>query len=148
LKVPRKDNMYSVDLKNVVPQGGLTCLYAKATPDESNLWHMRLGHVNFKTINKLVKGNLVRGRKHALSFMRPFRCPFTILNTIDHLGKFDGKADEGKARMETIPSKDYILLPMWPADPLFSQDSKSSPDAKYKPSSDGEKKVNDDQEKE
>ncbi|GJU53391.1 putative ribonuclease H-like domain-containing protein [Tanacetum coccineum] len=55
--------------------------------------------------------------------------------------------DAGKARMETIPSKDYILLPMWPADPLFSQDSKSSPDAKYKPSSDGEKKVNDDQEK-
>ncbi|GKC47264.1 ribonuclease H-like domain-containing protein, partial [Tanacetum coccineum] len=44
LKVPRKDNMYSVDLKNVVPQGGLTCLFAKATPDESNLWHMRLGH--------------------------------------------------------------------------------------------------------
>nr|GFC10142.1 ribonuclease H-like domain-containing protein [Tanacetum cinerariifolium] len=29
--------------------------------DESNLWHRRLGHVNFKTINKLVKGNLVRG---------------------------------------------------------------------------------------
>ncbi|GJT46256.1 ribonuclease H-like domain-containing protein [Tanacetum coccineum] len=50
----RKDNMYSVDLKNVVPQGGLTCLFAKATPDESNLWHRRLGHVNFKTMNKLV----------------------------------------------------------------------------------------------
>ncbi|GJV21482.1 hypothetical protein Tco_1370502 [Tanacetum coccineum] len=37
LKVPRKDNMYSVDLKNIVPRGGLTCLFAKATPDESNL---------------------------------------------------------------------------------------------------------------
>ncbi|GJW99311.1 putative ribonuclease H-like domain-containing protein [Tanacetum coccineum] len=61
LKVPRKDNMYSVDLKNVIPQGGLTCLLAKATPDESNLWHRRLGHVNFKTMNKLVKKNLVRG---------------------------------------------------------------------------------------
>ncbi|GKA06400.1 ribonuclease H-like domain-containing protein [Tanacetum coccineum] len=34
---------------------------AKATIDESKLWHRRLGHVNFKTINKLVKGNLVRG---------------------------------------------------------------------------------------
>ncbi|GJX60970.1 putative ribonuclease H-like domain-containing protein [Tanacetum coccineum] len=163
LKVPRKDNMYSVDLKNVVPQGGLTCLFAKATPDESNLWHRRLGHINFKTMNKLVKGKLVRGidnlidlrvkvirydnetefknramnqlcemngikrefsvartpqqngvaeRKnrtlievartmladlklaynfwglrveHALSFMRPFGYPVTILNTIDHL---------------------------------------------------------------
>ncbi|GKE62021.1 putative ribonuclease H-like domain-containing protein, partial [Tanacetum coccineum] len=27
--------------------------------------------------------------------MRPFGCSVTILNTIDHLGKFDGKADEG-----------------------------------------------------
>ncbi|GJS60097.1 putative ribonuclease H-like domain-containing protein [Tanacetum coccineum] len=40
---------------------GLTCLFAKATIDESNLWHRRLGHINFKTMNKLVKGNLVRG---------------------------------------------------------------------------------------
>nr|GEU50224.1 hypothetical protein [Tanacetum cinerariifolium] len=39
----------------------LTCLFAKATIDESNLWHKRLGYINFKTMNKLVKGNLVRG---------------------------------------------------------------------------------------
>ncbi|GJU05927.1 putative ribonuclease H-like domain-containing protein [Tanacetum coccineum] len=38
---------------------------------------------------------LFLGRKPALNFMRPFGCPVTILNTIDHLGKFDGKADEG-----------------------------------------------------
>ncbi|GJS34303.1 ribonuclease H-like domain-containing protein [Tanacetum coccineum] len=38
---------------------------------------------------------LFLGKKHALSFMRPFRCHVTILNTIDHLGKFNGKADEG-----------------------------------------------------
>ncbi|GJZ03237.1 putative ribonuclease H-like domain-containing protein [Tanacetum coccineum] len=61
LKIPRKDNMYSFDLKNVVPSKGLTCLIAKATNDESNMWHRRLGHINFKTMNKLVKGNLVRG---------------------------------------------------------------------------------------
>ncbi|GJY56759.1 putative ribonuclease H-like domain-containing protein [Tanacetum coccineum] len=61
LKVPRKDNMYNVDLKNVVPPRGLTCLFAKATSNESELWHRRLGHVNFKTMNKLVRGNLVRG---------------------------------------------------------------------------------------
>ncbi|GJU77890.1 ribonuclease H-like domain-containing protein [Tanacetum coccineum] len=53
--------MYSFDLKNVVPSGDLTCLFAKATIDESKLWHRRLGHVNFKTMNKLVKENLVRG---------------------------------------------------------------------------------------
>ncbi|GKD77325.1 putative ribonuclease H-like domain-containing protein [Tanacetum coccineum] len=61
LRVPRKNNMYSVDLKNKVPKRDLTCLFAKATSDESNLWHRRLGHLNFKTMNKLVKGNLVRG---------------------------------------------------------------------------------------
>ncbi|GJS96711.1 putative ribonuclease H-like domain-containing protein, partial [Tanacetum coccineum] len=61
LRVPRKDNIYSVDLKSVVPTGGLTCLIAKATIDESNTWHMRLGHINFKTMNKHVKGNLIKG---------------------------------------------------------------------------------------
>nr|GEW21470.1 ribonuclease H-like domain-containing protein [Tanacetum cinerariifolium] len=44
LKVPRNGNMYSVAVKNVVPQGVLTCLFAKATSEESNLWHKRLGH--------------------------------------------------------------------------------------------------------
>ncbi|GJU97773.1 putative ribonuclease H-like domain-containing protein [Tanacetum coccineum] len=212
LRVPRQSNMYSFDLKNVVPSGDLTCLFAKATIDESKLWHRRLGHVNFKTMNKLVKGNLVRGlpskifdndhtcvacqkgkqhkasltddfsrfswvfflaskdepsgilkrfiteienqlnhkvkvirilneaartmladsllptvfwaevvnttcyvlnrvlvtkphnktpneliigRPPSISFMRPFGCPVTILNTLDPLGKFDGKAEEG-----------------------------------------------------
>ncbi|GJS84886.1 retrovirus-related pol polyprotein from transposon TNT 1-94 [Tanacetum coccineum] len=151
--------------------------------------------------------------------MRPFGCPVTILNTIDHLGKFDGKADEGffvgysinckafrvfnsitriveenphfqfskntpnivesrsnwlfdidaltksmkyepvvagnqsngnagtkacddagKARREAVLGKYYILLPLWPADPLLSQTSKSSPDDGFKPSGDNEKK--------
>nr|GFB42492.1 retrovirus-related Pol polyprotein from transposon TNT 1-94 [Tanacetum cinerariifolium] len=38
---------------------------------------------------------LLLGRVPVISFMRPFGCPVTILNTLDHLGKFDGKADEG-----------------------------------------------------
>nr|GEV56484.1 putative ribonuclease H-like domain-containing protein [Tanacetum cinerariifolium] len=175
LKVPKKNNMYSVDMKNIVPKESLTCLVAKATLDESMLWHRRLGHINFKTINKLVKENLVRGlppkhfenyrtciaclkgkqhkasstknettcilkkfiteienlvdkkvkaeavntacyvqnkvlvvkphnktpyelfrgRTPALRFMRPFGYHVTILNTLDHLGKFDGKSDDG-----------------------------------------------------
>ncbi|GKD30213.1 putative ribonuclease H-like domain-containing protein, partial [Tanacetum coccineum] len=61
LKIPRKDNMYNFDMKNIVPKESLTCLVAKATLDESMLWHRRLGHINFKNINKLVKDNLVRG---------------------------------------------------------------------------------------
>ncbi|GJR20381.1 putative ribonuclease H-like domain-containing protein [Tanacetum coccineum] len=61
LRAPRKDDVYNLDLKNIIPSGGITCLYANTTADESKLWHMRLGHVNFKNINKLVKGHLVRG---------------------------------------------------------------------------------------
>ncbi|GJV74675.1 putative ribonuclease H-like domain-containing protein [Tanacetum coccineum] len=61
LRVLRKDNIYSVDLNSIVLTGGLTCLIAKAKIDESNLWHRRLGHTNFKNMNKLVRGNLVRG---------------------------------------------------------------------------------------
>ncbi|GJW79585.1 ribonuclease H-like domain-containing protein [Tanacetum coccineum] len=220
LKIPRKDNMYSFDLKNVVPSKGLTCLIAKATNDESNMWHRRLGHINFKTMNKLVKGNLVRGlpskifendhscvacqkgkqhkatfkimimnqfcgikgikrefsnartpqqngvaerknrtlieaartmladsllpipfwaeavntacyvqnrvlvtkphnktpyelligRTPIISFMRPFGCPVTILNTLDHLGKFDGKADEGFLVGYSINSKAFRVF--------------------------------------
>ncbi|GKD18082.1 ribonuclease H-like domain-containing protein [Tanacetum coccineum] len=186
LKVPRKDNMYNIDLNNFVPQGGLTCLFAKATPDESNLWHRRLGHVNFKTMNKLVRGSLVRGlpsklfeinqtcvafqkgkqhkascRKPALSFMRPFGCLVTILNTIDHLdalkksmnykpvvagyqsnGSTGTKAcdNASKTRMETIHGKDYVLLPLSIQDPPFSFSSKDSPDAGFKPSGKEEKK--------
>nr|GEU92231.1 putative ribonuclease H-like domain-containing protein [Tanacetum cinerariifolium] len=61
LRVPRENNMYNVNLKKILPFRDLTCLFAKATLDESNLWHRRLAHVNFKTLNKLVKGNLFRG---------------------------------------------------------------------------------------
>ncbi|GJS75015.1 ribonuclease H-like domain-containing protein [Tanacetum coccineum] len=61
LRIPRQNNMYSFNLENIVSSGDLACLIAKATIDESNKWHRRLGHVNFKKLNKLVKGNLVRG---------------------------------------------------------------------------------------
>ncbi|GJW32695.1 putative ribonuclease H-like domain-containing protein [Tanacetum coccineum] len=177
--------MYSFNLENIAPSRGLACLIAKATIDESNKWHRRLGHVNFKNLNILVKGNLVRGlpskifhndhtcvackkgikreynnartpqqngvveRKNRtlieaarnmladsflpntfwaeavstacyvlnrvlvtkpqnktpyelltrkipiISYIRPFGCHVTILNTIDKLGKFDGKFNEG-----------------------------------------------------
>ncbi|GJS04783.1 putative ribonuclease H-like domain-containing protein [Tanacetum coccineum] len=131
---------------------------------------------------------LFHGRTPTLSFMRPFGYPVTILNTIDHLGKFDGKAGEGffvgyslnskafrvfnsrtriveenlhirfskstpnlvasdnavQARKETEPVKNYILLPLWPADLRFSQDPKSSQDDGSKPLSDDEKKVDED----
>nr|GEW16381.1 reverse transcriptase domain-containing protein [Tanacetum cinerariifolium] len=61
LRVPRENNMYNVDLKNIVPLRDLTCLFVKASLEESNLWHRRLGYINFKTMNKLVKGKAKEG---------------------------------------------------------------------------------------
>ncbi|GJV34736.1 putative ribonuclease H-like domain-containing protein [Tanacetum coccineum] len=138
LRVPRQNNMYSFDIKNVVPSGDLTCLFAKATINESKLWHRRMGHVNFKIMNQLVKGNLVRGllsntfeNDHTcvacqkgnntkppvrpnlepnISFMRPFGCPVTILNTLDPLGKFNGKAKEGFLGGYFINSKAFRVF--------------------------------------
>nr|GEV04759.1 ribonuclease H-like domain-containing protein [Tanacetum cinerariifolium] len=163
----RQHNMYSFNLKNIDPSGYLACLFSQALIDESNKWHRRLGRVNFKNLNKLVKRNLVRGIKREysnaktlqqngvperknmtlieaartmlansflpttfwaeavktacyvlnrvlvskpqnktpyelltckepiISYLRPFGCHVTILNTIDELGKFDGKSDWG-----------------------------------------------------
>nr|GEY64475.1 retrovirus-related Pol polyprotein from transposon TNT 1-94 [Tanacetum cinerariifolium] len=51
LKTPRQHNMYSIDLNNIVPYNDLTCLVVKASADESELWHRKLGHLNFKTMN-------------------------------------------------------------------------------------------------
>nr|GEX49845.1 hypothetical protein [Tanacetum cinerariifolium] len=73
LRVLRENNMYNVNLKKTVPFGDLTCLFAKETLDESTLWHRRLGHINFKIINKLntdgdaafdEKEPKFKGRKH------------------------------------------------------------------------------------
>ncbi|GKD29565.1 ribonuclease H-like domain-containing protein [Tanacetum coccineum] len=156
LKAPRKDNMYSVDLNNVVPQGGLTCLFVKATPYEYNLWHRRLGHVNFKIMNKLAKvvntacyvqnrvlvikpynktpNELFLGRKPALSFMRPFGCTITILNTIDHLDALT-KSMNYKPVVAGDQSNGNACTKA-----CNDADSKSSPDAGFKPSEEEEKK--------
>ncbi|GJT27409.1 putative ribonuclease H-like domain-containing protein, partial [Tanacetum coccineum] len=122
LRVRRKDDMYNVDLKNIVPSGG---------------------------------------RKPALSFMRPFRCPVIILNTIDHLSKFDGKADEGffvgystnskafrvfNSRTRIVEENLHVKFIVagnqsnGSADPSFSSSSNDSPDARFKPSGEEEKK--------
>ncbi|GJY55443.1 putative ribonuclease H-like domain-containing protein [Tanacetum coccineum] len=224
------------------PKGGLTCLFVKATSDESKLWHLWLGQINFKTMNKLVKGNFVRGlpsnlfendqtcvacqkrKQHRASFVTDDYSRFSwifflatkdetsgilksfitgVENLIDQWVKvircdngtefknkemnqfcerkgtgpnwlFDIDAltksmnykpviagnqpngnvgtkacdDASKARMEIVPGKDYILLPLWPDDPSFSQNSKSSPGAGFKPLGDNEKKVTEEPRKE
>nr|GFB98288.1 copia protein [Tanacetum cinerariifolium] len=51
LRTPRQHNMYSIDLNNIVLHKDLICLVAKASADEGMLWHRRLCHLNFKTMN-------------------------------------------------------------------------------------------------
>ncbi|GJW61317.1 putative ribonuclease H-like domain-containing protein [Tanacetum coccineum] len=53
---------------------------------------------------------LFHRRIPTLSFIRPFGCPVTILNTIDHLGKFDGKADEGFFVRYSLNSKAFRVF--------------------------------------
>nr|GEU98250.1 hypothetical protein [Tanacetum cinerariifolium] len=62
----KKNNVLFTDIECVVLSPDFKLLdesqvLLKATLDESNLWHKRLGYINFKTMNKLVRGNLVRG---------------------------------------------------------------------------------------
>ncbi|GJZ34127.1 putative ribonuclease H-like domain-containing protein [Tanacetum coccineum] len=53
---------------------------------------------------------ILLGRPPNISFMRPFGCPVTILNTLDPLGKFDEKADEGFLVVYSINSKDFRVF--------------------------------------
>nr|GEV29785.1 putative ribonuclease H-like domain-containing protein [Tanacetum cinerariifolium] len=117
LKVPRKKNMYSVDMKNIVPTKDLTCLVAKATNDESMLWHRRLGHINFKNINKLVKENLVRGDAPKWLFDID-----VLIESMNYVPVIAG------------PSQDYILMPLWNYGSIFDSSLKDS---------DGDNKDND-----
>nr|GFA17886.1 hypothetical protein [Tanacetum cinerariifolium] len=56
----RSSNLYTITLKEVA-SNSLTCLLEKASSLQSWLWHQRLSHLNFATINNLVKNNLVQG---------------------------------------------------------------------------------------
>nr|GFA24664.1 ribonuclease H-like domain-containing protein [Tanacetum cinerariifolium] len=104
------------------PKGGdLTSLYANATLDESNIWHRRMKGIKREfSVARTPQQNGVTERKNrtlieaartmladsllpilfrlrqtpSIGFIRPFVCSVTILNTLDPLGKFDGKADE------------------------------------------------------
>nr|GEZ21116.1 ribonuclease H-like domain-containing protein [Tanacetum cinerariifolium] len=101
-RVPKEKNMYNVDLKNIIPSGDLACPFAKATLDESNLWHRRLGHINFKTMNKLVKGNLVKGLPSKV---------FETNHTCVACKK--GKQHRASCRKEAESVQQYVLLPLW-----------------------------------
>ncbi|GJW14719.1 hypothetical protein Tco_0018852, partial [Tanacetum coccineum] len=53
---------------------------------------------------------LFNGRSPAIGFLRPFRCHVIILNTLDHLGKFDAKGDEGYFVGYSLSSKAFRVF--------------------------------------
>ncbi|GKC03697.1 putative ribonuclease H-like domain-containing protein [Tanacetum coccineum] len=113
LNVPRKNNMYSVDLKNIVPKGGLTCLFAKATSDESKLWHRRLGH---KVLMREIEN-------HGGD-------PSNKNDSVNNTNNINTASDGNNTNnVNTVSST------------VNTVDIESSPNAGFKPSGDDEKKV-------
>nr|GEZ61564.1 retrovirus-related Pol polyprotein from transposon TNT 1-94 [Tanacetum cinerariifolium] len=53
---------------------------------------------------------LLYGHTPSIGFMRPFGCPVTILNTLDPLGKFEGKVDEGFLVGYSMNSKSFRVF--------------------------------------
>nr|GEW86441.1 copia protein [Tanacetum cinerariifolium] len=53
LRVPRQNNMYTFNLENIIPSGGLAYLIEKATVDESNKWHRSLEDI-YKVLNDVI----------------------------------------------------------------------------------------------
>nr|GEU77319.1 hypothetical protein [Tanacetum cinerariifolium] len=60
LKGNRSTNLYTINLYDMALASPI-CLMARATPTKSWLWHQRLSHLNFDTINDLAKNDLVFG---------------------------------------------------------------------------------------
>ncbi|GJR15441.1 putative ribonuclease H-like domain-containing protein [Tanacetum coccineum] len=133
LKIPIKDNMYSFDLKNIVPSKGIEkpigIIGLKSSKVIMGL-SLRIKIRISSIIQKGLRGNTTMLELHnkmelvvkerigtllrqletippIISFMRPFGCRVSILNTLDHLGKYDGKADEGVLVGYSISSKAF-----------------------------------------
>nr|GEU77031.1 retrovirus-related Pol polyprotein from transposon TNT 1-94 [Tanacetum cinerariifolium] len=104
-------NLYTIAL-NEVASNSSTCLLAKASSSRSWLWHQRLFHLSFATINNLVKNHLVQEnrsiihkrfdktpyelmnkRKPNIKFFHVFGCKCYLLNDYDDVGKLKEKGD-------------------------------------------------------
>nr|GEV41301.1 retrotransposon protein, putative, Ty1-copia subclass [Tanacetum cinerariifolium] len=73
------------------PRGGLTCLFAKATLDESNFWHRRLGHINFKTMNKVADEGFFVGYSVNSKAFRVFNSKTRIVEENLHITFLENK---------------------------------------------------------
>ncbi|GKC82857.1 putative ribonuclease H-like domain-containing protein, partial [Tanacetum coccineum] len=83
LRVPRQSNIYSFDLRNVVPSRDLTCLFANAIIDESKLWHRRMGHKE-KQHKASCKTKLVSSISQPLQMLHMDLFGPTFVRSINH----------------------------------------------------------------
>nr|GEW30707.1 uncharacterized mitochondrial protein AtMg00810-like [Tanacetum cinerariifolium] len=112
LRVPRENNMYNVDLKNIFSFRDLTCLFTKATLDESNVWHRRLGHINFKTMNKVVKGSGPTWMFDIDTLTKSMNYqPVATGNQPNPSACIQEHFDADKAREGKV--QQYVLFPLW-----------------------------------
>ncbi|GJS40355.1 retrovirus-related pol polyprotein from transposon TNT 1-94 [Tanacetum coccineum] len=88
----RGTNLYSISLQDSTTPNPI-CLMAKATSSQAWLWHRRLSHLNFDTINLLSKNNIVNGLPK-LKFVKDHLCSSCEL----------GKAKRKSFHTKTTPS--------------------------------------------
>nr|GEW54381.1 retrovirus-related Pol polyprotein from transposon TNT 1-94 [Tanacetum cinerariifolium] len=119
LRVPRKNNMYSVDLKNVAPSGD------------------HLGKFDGKGDEGFFVGYSVNSKA-----FRVFNSRIRKVEETLHITFLENKPNitGSKARVETVPEKDYKLLSLWTQDPLLSFSFKDSLGDGFKPSEEEENK--------
>nr|GFC67489.1 ribonuclease H-like domain-containing protein [Tanacetum cinerariifolium] len=98
----RSLNFYTISL-NEFASNASTCLLAKASSSQSWLWHQRLSHLNFVTINNLVKNNLVQGLPK-MKFEKDYLC------SACEQGKIHRK--HHKSKMAFASNKPFYLLYM------------------------------------
>ncbi|GJT17768.1 retrovirus-related pol polyprotein from transposon TNT 1-94 [Tanacetum coccineum] len=88
----RGTDLYSITLQDLTTPNPI-CLMAKATSSQAWLWHRRLSHLNFDTINLLSKNNIVNGLPK-LKFVKDHLCSSCEL----------GKAKRKSFHTKTTPS--------------------------------------------
>nr|GFA33673.1 hypothetical protein [Tanacetum cinerariifolium] len=117
----RTTNLYSILLNDMLASS-LVCLLTKASSMKSWLWHRRLNHLNFGTLNELARNDLVRGlpklkydkdhlclscqlgkSKKSSHPLKTVNINTEILNTL-HMDLY------GPMRIKSINKKKYILV--------------------------------------
>nr|GEW72582.1 putative reverse transcriptase domain-containing protein [Tanacetum cinerariifolium] len=114
-------NLYTIAL-NEIASNSSSCLLVKASSSQSWLWHQRLSHLNFATINNLVKNNLVRGLPK-MKFEKDqlcFACEQGKIRRKHHKSKTDFALNQplyllhmdlcGPIGVESINGKRYVLV--------------------------------------